>query len=540
MSKVNTLVRKMQIVETLGSIDTICTDKTGTITKNQMEVVTFAVPFEKQVSLAFLDAISICNSYDSNKNNTHQNATDVALHVFCELQNHSVNLNKVYEIPFDSNKKRMISVVKKNKYYDVYMKGAWEQILESCTKIEINQQVSYLNDSLKLKIENIAHSMSLQSLRIIGVCRKELLTLDTENLEEGYIFLGLIGLMDPIKDDVMDAVMITGDHANTALSIAKDIHLAKYEHEVITGKELDELNEHSFHNKIKNCKVFARVTPNHKLQIVKSLKKQGKVIAMTGDGINDAPALKEANVGIAMGKRGTDVAKEASDIIILDDNFKTIMLAIEEGRNIYENIVKVILYLLSCNVGECLALLGSMILLSKYPLLLHPIQLLWINVITDTFPAFALGMEPKDEHIMHFKPKHFHHTSFNSFYIIHLICNGLFIASITLLSYRYGLRWNVEIANTMAFLTLSFTQLLHAYNMKQIDTSIFSQNIGSNAWLNIMFIISCFVQYMITKIDFFQKGLHICSLPFDCWIIIVCLSLLIVLLNEGIKKFFVY
>ncbi|MBQ7892126.1 MAG: cation-translocating P-type ATPase [Erysipelotrichaceae bacterium] len=547
MSEVNTLVRKMQTVETLGAIDTICTDKTGTITKNQMEVVTYAVPFEKQISTSFLDAIFICNSYDPNKDDNKQNATDVALYRLCNNHKHLKQVVKVYEEQFDSTKKRMISIVKVHKYYDVYMKGAWEQVLDSCSKIEIQNQVSYLTDSMKSRIVDIANTMANQSLRVIGVCRKELLSLDIHDLDTGYIFLGLIGLMDPVKEDVyeaialakqagIDVVMITGDHASTALAIAKQIKIAKYEHEVITGKELDELDDETLYRKINQYKVFARVTPEHKLKIVRTLKVHGKMVAMTGDGINDAPALKEANVGIAMGKRGTDVAKEASDMILMDDTFSTIMKAVEEGRGIYDNIVKVILYLLSCNIGECLSLLGSMILLSKYPLLLHPIQLLWINVITDTFPAFALGMEPKEDDLMKRHPRNHHNQFLNKEHMIQLLCNGFFICCITLISYRYGLQISIEVANTMAFMTLSFTQLFHVYNMKQLDHSLCSLQLFSNTWLNIIFLLSCTIQFFISENVFLQNALHICSLPIACWGVVVGLSMLIILLNEGIKK----
>ncbi|MDD6466874.1 MAG: calcium-translocating P-type ATPase, PMCA-type [Erysipelotrichaceae bacterium] len=554
MSQMKAIVRKMYAVETLGSIDTICSDKTGTLTQNQMTVVEVACPFSNMgASNHLLEGMCLCNDCYEKEQTIQGNPTEVALiHYGKTFQIDKNYLEQMYprvfDLPFDSARKRMTVVNKRKNVYEVNMKGALDSVLPFCTKIEKNGIVMPLSDHDCEKIDETAQKMGKQALRVLALARKEMLTFDESQVEEGLIFIGMMGMIDPPKEEVAAAItqakqagiqtiMITGDHPSTAFAIAKQLQLLEQENQVITGKELDQITDQQLLKRLEYIKVYARVHPNHKARIVKAYKELGKIVAMTGDGINDAPALKQADVGIAMGMKGTDVCKESSDLILTDDNYGTIIVAIEEGRTIYTNIQKTILYLLSCNIGEIFALVTAVLLLPSYPIPLSAIQILWVNVITDSFPAFALGVEPKENDVMRQPPRDKHSSLFPKHDTYLLVINGLLIGTFTIISFRYGLNYSIEIAHTMAFMTLSFTQLIHAFNFRSLHDSIFKAGIFKNKALTFVVFFSIFFQMLLSKIPFFQPLLDVVSLPVYGWILVFALSLMMIFINEGVKLF---
>ena len=429
MAKKNSIIRKLPAVETLGSSSVICSDKTGTLTQNKMKVVDVRSQNKKFI----IELATLCTDCDINVESgvpqVTGEPTEKAIVEECinmgtvknKLENFMPRIN---EIPFDSNRKMMTTIHKIGNKYRIITKGAPDVLLQKCTKQVdlITDKQNQYNIKIKslenLKIQSDNRQMAQKALRVIAVAYKDVDTLpskiDSQNIENNLTFVGLIGMIDPPREGVKEAVqvcknsgiktvMITGDHLETAKAIAKDLGILEQKDMAITGQELDKMSQNQLEKKIRDYSVFARVTPEHKVRIVKAWQKNGAVVAMTGDGVNDSPALKNADIGIAMGKNGTDVAKSASDMILADDNFVTIVEAVKQGRNIYDNIKKAIHFLISTNIGEIVTIFMGLVLGFDSPLL--AIQLLWVNLVTDSLPAIAIGLEPPEKNIMKRKPR---------------------------------------------------------------------------------------------------------------------------------------
>ena len=433
MLKRNALIRKLPAVETLGCTSVICSDKTGTLTQNKMtvkEILTNGKIYELDKEKVYdceklKEAFVYCN--DTNYNYDIKDIdkavmgdpTETALvKVFFketkEAESFIAKANRSFEIPFDSTRKMMTVIMNVNGKEICYMKGAPERVLERCNSVLENGKIKPLTAQKKKQIYSYIESMSNRALRCIAAAYKEEHVVKNDSVEENLIFLGVAGSMDPPRIEVKDAVlkckmagikpvMITGDHKNTALAIAKSINICTTDDQAITGDELEKMSDEELVKRVEKLRVFARVSPNHKLRIVRAFKKNNNIVAMTGDGVNDAPAIKEADIGVAMGISGTDVTKEAASMVLMDDNFATIVSAVEEGRIIYDNIRKFIRYLLSCNLGEVLTMFLASLFYLPNPL--TPIQILFVNLATDGLPAIALGIDPADKDIMRQAPR---------------------------------------------------------------------------------------------------------------------------------------
>ncbi|MEG0409921.1 MAG: calcium-translocating P-type ATPase, PMCA-type [Erysipelotrichaceae bacterium] len=550
MSANHAIVRKLHAVETLGSVSIICSDKTGTLTQNKMHVETIYAKdeFNFEPDDIFYHALILCNDVYIQGDEIIGEPMEKALAHFAinkgfNKQTLECNYPRVNEIPFDSNRKLMSTVHKMKKDYRIYTKGAWEKILDISTSLYKDGQCIALNEYERAKIIEAGRIMSTNALRIIAVGYRNIKNPLSSELEQGLTFLGLVGLIDPPRENVKESIeschnagisvaMITGDHPLTALAIARQLNIARSENEVISGSELDEMDDQSLNQCIKNKHVFARVTPLHKVRIVKAFKSNGYVVAMSGDGVNDAPSLKQADIGIAMGKDGTDVCKQASDMILCDDDFSTIVRAIEAGRNIYLNIQKAVLYLLSCNLGEITALFLAIVCLPDVVSTLCAVQILWVNLITDALPALALGVDPKDCFIMREKPRDRKESLFAHGGIMFTILNGMLIGTITLVAFRYGLNISNRNAQTMAFMVLSISQLFHALNLTSRTHSIFTVGIFKNKWLILTIIFGVILQVMVCNLPFFQALLKTERLDMIAWLIIFGLSLLPIVINE--------
>ncbi len=553
MSKKNTIIRKLSSVETLGCTQVICSDKTGTLTKNKMSVqkifLNNKIHFSQELisnenNQAFFNCLALCNNVKEINNELKGDPTEVALVEYAYSQinkKNFVNYLKISEIPFDSTRKLMSVIYKVNNKKFCYCKGALDYLLDKCNyKIE-NGSISILSNIDKKRILGIMEDMGKDALRVIGIAYKNV-TYNQKNIEKDLIFAGMVGMIDPPKNGVKEAIkkckdagittiMITGDHLFTASSIAKDLNIIKDNSEIMTGLELEKINQDELEKIINNYHVFCRVTPEHKVRIVEALQKKGKIVAMSGDGVNDAPSLKQANIGIAMGLNGTEVAKNASDMVLSDDNFTTIVLAIEEGRKIYENISKSISYLLSSNLGEIITLF--MATLFNFKILL-PIHILWMNLVTDSLPALALGLDENDDDMMKEKPRNANTGFFSGKRGLNILYQGILQGLITLLSFFIGIYYfNLEIAETMAFTTIVFVQLFHSLNMRSSQHSIFSKTHNNYLLGAIMLGILC--QVGIIYIPLLSKIFKVVPLNLAQWSISLLLSLLIIPFMELIK-----
>lgn len=557
MIKKNAIVRKLSSVETLGSVNIICSDKTGTLTMNKMTVMKLfsnnnlynACDFNinnKTNELIFKN-ISLCNDATYSKNSETGDPTEIALLKFASIQNEKTNYKRLMEIPFDSNRKLMTTVNNINDKFYSFTKGAIDNLLPLCTKILINDEIFDLTDKIKNQILNASEEMANDSLRVLSFAYKELIHLRKEECENNLIFLGMVGMIDPPREEVkisidkskksgIRTIMITGDHKNTAFTIAKDLKIAENIDQVMLGNEIDKLTEAEFINKIKNINVFARVSPEHKVKIIRALKSTGNIVAMTGDGVNDAPSLKSADVGISMGITGTDVAKNASDIILIDDNFSTIVTSIEEGRNIYNNIKKSILFLLTCNLGEIFTIFLSMMFMLPIPL--NPSHLLWINLITDSLPALSLGLDTHDKDVMKQKPKKINEKILSNSNILKLCLGGFLIGIISLTAFLIGYKnQGLVYGQTMAFIVLSFSQLFLSLSIRSEDKLILKIGLFSNMNLIYSIIIGILIQSMLISLPFFNKFFNIKNLSIKHWIISILISLIPLIINEIIKLF---
>lgn len=546
MAKKNAIVRNLPAVEALGSASVICSDKTGTLTMNKMEV---SKVFADDVSFLCRCAV-LCCDYDESAGAT---PTENAI-IEYGLKNaaNKIRLDRKYprlaEIPFDSSRKLMSTAHKTESGIRIISKGAPDILINLCTHVYKNGKKTPLTPELKNEILKNNSLMTDNALRVIAVAYKDGTTASIS--ENNLVFLGLLGLSDPPRPEVKAAVkacidagirpvMITGDHLNTASAIAKQIGILKPGEKAITGKELDLMPQSELERTIGNYSVFARVTPEHKVRIVKAWQKQDQVVAMTGDGVNDAPSLKKADIGCSMGMCGTDVAKSASDIILTDDNFATIVAAVKKGREIYENLKKAIKFLLSSNIGEIFTVFVGLLFGWSAPL--YPIQLLWINLVTDSLPALALGLDPVSDDIMHNKPTGHSAKIFDREMWADIFTEGAMIGALAILAYTLGMIFfdpvgSCAIGRTMAFTVLGMSQLFHAFNMRSRH-SVFKAGFFKNKFLVLALILGIVLQ--VTAVSYAPISVFFKTVPLGAyeWIICALLSFMPIPIVELQKHF---
>lgn len=567
MIKENAIIRKLPSVETLGSVNIICSDKTGTLTINKMTVKKFyingetknleEIDIKNDESKLLVDGMILCNDATSKDGVQTGDPTEVALiDVGNKINIFKEDLNKAHkrvnEIPFDSDRKLMTTVNTYDKGFNVFTKGAIDSILKISNKILINGEIKDFTKEEKEKVLMASNLMSDDALRVLALGYK---VIDTErvaidDLEKDLIFVGLMGMIDPPREEVKGSIqvsknagirtiMITGDHKNTAVAIAKELGIANDISEAMSGSEIDTYSDEEFTKIVNNYRVFARVSPEHKVKIVKAFKAHGNIVSMTGDGVNDAPSLKAADIGVAMGITGTDVAKGAADMVLTDDNFTTIVSAVEEGRNIFNNIKKSILFLLSCNLGEVVALFVAILLNWAAPLL--PIHILWVNLITDSFPALSLGVDPGDKGVMELPPRNPKESLFAGRMGKLLILNGILIGANTLFAFvlgEYLYSDSLRHAQTMAFVVLSVSQLFYSLAMRNETKSLFQVGVFKNKWLIGSVLLGILLQLAIITIPFTASVFKVYPLTLTDWGIVILISLIPFVINEIIKIFF--
>ena len=569
MAKEHALIKNLPAVETLGNATVICSDKTGTLTLNKMTVTHLAngddflnkkiLKAQKAVknNNAYKDlmyAASLCNDASLSPASPEEiigDPTEGALIPLAQDFGYSVSsLRKEYprlgEYPFDSIRKRMSTIHEINNEYVAYIKGALDELLPLCDSIATSNGVQKLTKTDKENILALSHKMSDQALRVLGFASRTILNLpqENENIEQHLVFLGAVGMIDPARDEVkasikmareagIKTIMITGDHKNTAVAIAKDLGIYANGNTVISGTELNEMTDSELDQAVKSTTVFARVSPNDKLRIIQSLKRNEEVVAMTGDGVNDSPALKAANIGVAMGISGTDVAKDVSDMILLNDSFTTITAAIKEGRKVYRNIQKVIQFLLVGNIAEITTLFIATLFNWDAPLL--AVHILWVNLATASLPALALGVDPASKNIMKHKPVKTG-TLFERDLVWRVISQGIFVALMTLLAYWIGDTFDNPIAGqTMAFCVLALSQMLRAFNQNSNTDPIWIRGNKVNIWLIVSFIVSAILMGVILFTPNLQSLFHLTNLTSRQWLVVIILSLFSILQVELMK-----
>ena len=593
MVKRNAIIKKLLAVETLGCTTSICTDKTGTLTQNEMTVVKAytdnkvfditgtgyepkgefklednPIKIKESINLNRLLYISVlCN--DAILDKTSQgyrivgDPTEGALITLAGKGNISrkdanEKFPRIQEIPFDSDRK-MMTTFHENFFpgkFVSFTKGAPDIILSKCKYILIDGEVHDLDEKMRKNILNQNSNFSKSALRVLAFAYREYDEMPSEIqkniIEDNLIFVGLVGMIDPPREEAKEAIklckkagidtyMITGDYKETAFAIAKELGIAENEDEAIMGSELNDLSDEELKELVKKKKVYARVSPEHKVKIINGLKANGEIVAMTGDGVNDALALKRADIGVAMGITGTDVAKNTAEVILTDDNFASIVAAVEEGRIIYDNIKKFVFFLLSCNIGEILIILLSILFNMPVPLL--AIQLLWLNLITDSFPALALGVEKGDSKIMEVPPRNPDEPILDKDMIRGITLQSIAITVATLFSYRWGLKNygmdNLNIARTIAFATLISAELLRAFSSRSRRESIFKIGVFSNKTLNYAILFSFALLFAVIYISPLQRIFHTFPLSLNDWKIIVLygfLPLVVGEINKLLKK----
>ncbi len=557
MVKSNALIRKLSAVETLGSTTVICSDKTGTLTTGKM-VVTNIYANDKIIGVSgegyspqgrftiagnnydprkiekLLECSWLCN--DSKLRGLIGDPTELALKAVSKKGNVDTEFYRIDEIPFDSGKKYMATLDQKGNKKILHLKGAPEVVLEKCKYIQREKSNVLLTSTERKKILDMNHKMAKKGLRVLAFAYSP------EGKKKDLVFLGLIGMKDPPRNEAKKAIsvckkagirtiMITGDHAVTAQSIAKDLGL---ETEVMTGVELEKLSDSRLNHLVKQVDIFARVNPEHKVRILKSLQHNQEIVAMTGDGINDAPALKKANVGVAMGKTGTDVTREASDMVLLDDSFHSIVLAVKEGRTIFDNIKKFVRFLLSANFGEIGVI--AVALFAGFPLPLLPLQILWVNLVTDSLPALALGVDTSERGIMHRKPRK-RKEGILSNSVAFLISAGIVGTLVTLAMFFLGQSTNIETARTFALMTLIMFELFLVFSARSTEKGVFEEGLFTNKYLVGAVLLSIGFQFILVYTTL--GGLFgVVPLSFVDWWKIFLISLLGVSVVELSKKLF--
>ncbi len=556
MSKNGAIVRKLPAVETLGSTSVICSDKTGTLTQNRMTVQRALYNFEDydaeavspSAELTMLDrAFALCNDTKvaAEDGKLIGDPTETALYAFSAPRTDMGGWIRMYEIPFDSERKLM-STVNGSCELMLFVKGAPDELIARCTRIMAHGEIVPLSDADRQRLLDANEGYARQALRVLAAAMKPLqsVPLSDSGLEEDLVFIGLAGMIDPPRDEAAEAVkvcrqagitpvMITGDHKVTAVAIAQKLGILDETHKAITGAELEKLDEAGLARDIDDIRVYARVAPEHKVRIVQAFQAKGRVVAMTGDGVNDAPALKNADIGVGMGITGTEVSKNASDMVLTDDNFATIVRAVKEGRRIYRNIKKAVQFLLSANLSEVITLfVGTMLAFT----ILTPVQILWVNLVTDTFPALALGMEPAPGDIMRRKPRDAKQSFFAGGMAANLVVFGVIMSALTLGAYFLGLHLynDSKVASTMAFLTLGLVQLFHVFNIRSAKRSVF-YNFGHNKWMHLSFVVSALLQIMVVLITPLGAFFDVVPLTGGEWLYVLALSIAVIPISEFVK-----
>lgn len=551
MSEKNTIVRRLSAVETLGGAQVICSDKTGTLTQNRMQVTTWTdyshrEPKNEDLRETVANLFALCNDCNVSDGNLQGEPTEKALGEYAQTMGIDFaalrrDMPRVGEIPFSSARKRMTTLHKTEDGWISVTKGAPDILLEKCAFcMEGSGQVPF--DSRRKSMARMVNGeMAAQALRVVAVAFRqwsEKPPLTEEALERNLVFAGMAGMVDPPRPEVKEAVhlcrqagirpvMITGDHVLTAEAIGRELGIYQKGDCAVTGAELDKMSDKELETAAETCTVFARVAPEHKVRIVKAFQKRGNVVAMTGDGVNDAPALKTADIGCAMGKSGTEVAKGASDLILTDDNFATIVEAVREGRGIYDNIRKAVHFLLSSNIGEILTIFVAMVLGWAAPLL--PIQLLWVNLVTDSLPAIALGMEPAEENIMERPPRKNTGSLFGDGLGGRILLEGVMIGVLALLAFGIGHVYfdqenGYAVGRTMAFAVLSLSQLVHAFNMRG-EGSLGKLPFCSNKWLLMAFVVGVTLQCVVIMMPPLAGIFQVVPLNGEQWLLTVALAL---------------
>ena len=557
LAKQNVIIRRLHSVETLGCCEVICSDKTGTITQNKMTVrkIFFNQQefdlnnIDKNQMPILLENMVLCNDAKIQEETLIGDPTETALLDCAQKFGYQKNAldqvwQRVNEIPFDSNRKLMTTVNVKDNTFQQYTKGAFDEIIKRCTHILDNGSVRKITkeDINSLKTANT--NLCSQALRVLGFATRN--CKDKNDMQEsGLTFIGLSGMIDPPRAEVyhalkkckragMQAIMITGDHKDTAYAIAKELGMVTKYEEVVEGAHLDQFTDEELKTEVVKYKVYARVSPEHKVRIVQAFKALGKVVAMTGDGVNDAPSIKSAHIGVGMGKTGTDVTKQVADLILTDDNFATIVIAVEEGRKIYTNIQKTIQFLLSGNIAEVLTILITTLLFPHVTFLVT-LQILFINLITDTMPAISMGMEGVEKDVMKQKPRKQNENiiskkiAFNIGY--QSVLQTILVVSVFILGKNL---FGNAIAATMGFLTLNLIQLVHIFNVRT-NHSIFTSNPFKNKTLVISLFVSIAAILLITLIPPVASVFHLASLNLTQWLICLGFSFIAIPVVEIVK-----
>lgn len=572
MVKVNSIVRRLPAVETLGAVSVVCSDKTGTLTQNKMTVIQVmsngnvkpVAELNAESDRLFLDGFVLCNDASTANGSRIGDPTELALldmgaPLSLTREGIEETAPRINEQAFDSDRKLMTTVHRRGEEIAAYTKGAVDQLLPHCVSICENGVTRAITEEDKKRILGAASDMSKQALRVLALAVKYG---DSTATEEELTFVGLVGMIDPARPEAkasvanfrkagITTIMITGDHRDTAFAIAKELGIAEQESQCITGEELDSMTQEQLNARVLDLRVFARVSPTHKVRIVQAFKSHNKVVSMTGDGVNDAPSLKAADIGVAMGITGTDVAKGAADMVLTDDNFSTIEKAIEEGRGIYANIKKTVIFLLGSNLGEVTAMFGAIVVGLASPL--KAVHILWVNLITDSLPALALGADEKPRGIMERQPRSEKDGLFSGGGLFLTIFYGILIALMTVSAFLYipvsqllasGTPINVASldallvgdlltkAQTFAFTTLAVSQLWHSLGMRDVDTSIFITLRHQNKLMFLSFGVGLLLQVCATEIPLFAGVFGTATLAFSEWLSLIVFAMLPLLFHE--------
>lgn len=562
LAQKNAIVRNLPSVETLGSTTVICSDKTGTLTQNRMTVTKIytdgqlfetdnnTIKTEKLVQIAVLANDAKINSEGESIGDPTETALlDLGIKLGLNKSDAEAIENRIAEIPFDSERKLMTSIHRnaESKQLMVATKGGLDELLARCNRIKENDTIRDItnNDIEQIKQANL--TMASAALRVLAMAYKTIDNLpefiSSEIIENELIFVGMVGMIDPPREEARDAVMqcriagikpvmITGDHKITATAIAHSLGIAQENNTILTGTEVEQLSDSELKQTVKNAAVFARVAPEHKVRIVKAFQENNNIVAMTGDGVNDAPALKLADIGVAMGITGTDVSKEAADVVLADDNFATIVSAVGEGRRIYDNLLKSILFMLSTNLGEIVVLFVAVMCGMVTPLL--PIQILWINLVTDSFPALALSVDPADKDIMHRQPTDSSKGFLNKHFLTKVGLQGLLIGALTLTAYFIGMKTSVDVAHTMTFATLAFSQMTMIFSIRA-GRKIAFNGMFSNKYLWGAIVLVVLLMALVLFVPALQTVFHVVSLDGTQWIWVVALSFAALIINDLFK-----